>query len=498
MVCLLFGAVTGLQLALSWQANRTAAADTEQLIRVQGIKTNLLRADALATNAFLIGGLEPAEQRAAYDGAIDQTVRAITDAAEAQPADRAALNELSSAVLDYVGDMELARANNRQGLPVGGAYLRKASSELRSTALPIVDQLVDSNSTRTTDAMGAHHPWWVFLPAVVAVVLLWFANRWIGRRFHRRVNPGILVAVLAVGVVGIVAAFLVNGQQNQNDELTDGSFQSVVDGSSARTSANDAKANESLRLIARGSGQAFEDAWVAAAAIVDQALLEPSLNGLQGSWATYKSQHQEIVDLDDGGDWDEAVVAATSTEDGSASDTFADFDAQLQDSLSASGTATTETLTNGNSVLLVLAVLAHPGGPGRGRVRGVGRQPAPQGVLMTIPTAGPARRGGADARPRGVRGHGHARPGPACPAGGLGWCGAGRPGLRQPAAVLRAGQRPAGHPVRLDDGRDPPTRAVDRRRLGRHVPARRPRPGQRRRPGLRHRPGQAGREGDLR
>ena len=132
----------------------------------------------------------------------------------------------------------------------------------------------------------------------------------------------------------------------------------MVDGSSARTSANDAKANESLRLIARGSGQAFEDAWVAAAAIVDQALLEPSLNGLQGSWATYKSQHQEIVDLDNGGDWDAAVVAATSTEDGSASDTFADFDAQLQDSLSASGTATTETLTNGNSVLLVLAVLA--------------------------------------------------------------------------------------------------------------------------------------------
>ena len=164
VVCLLFGAVTGLQLALSWQANRTAAADTEQLIRVQGIKTNLLRADALATNAFLIGGLEPAEQRAAYDGAIDQTVRAITDAAEAQPADRAALSELSSAVLDYVGDMELARANNRQGLPVGGAYLRKASSELRSTALPIVDQLVDSNSTRH-DGRDGRPPSLVGVPA---------------------------------------------------------------------------------------------------------------------------------------------------------------------------------------------------------------------------------------------------------------------------------------------------------------------------------------------
>jgi hypothetical protein len=358
VVCLVFGAVTALQLALSWQANRTAAADTEQLIRVQSIKTSLLRADALATNAFLIGGLEPAEQRAAYDDAIDQTVRAITDAADAQPADRAALNELSSAVLDYVGDMELARANNRQGLPVGGGYLRKASAELRSTTLPIVDELVSANSSRARDAMGAHQPWLVLLPALAAVVLLWLANRWIGRRFHRRVNPGLILALGAIGVVGVVAALVANGQQSQNDELSSGSFQAVVEGSAARTAANDAKANESLRLIARGSGQAFEDAWVAAAQTVDGALQEPTLGGLQGAWATYKSQHQEIVDLDVDGQWDEAVAEATSSEAGSSSDTFAAFDAQLRDSLSSSGVITTDTLTNGNSVLLFLAVIA--------------------------------------------------------------------------------------------------------------------------------------------
>ena len=357
-ICVLFGLATALQLTLSWQANRTAAADTEQLIRVQGIKTSLLRADALATNAFLIGGLEPAEQRAAYDAAIDQTVRSITDAADAQPADRDALNALSSAVLDYTGDMELARANNRQGLPVGGAYLRKASAELRSTSLPIVDELVNANSDRTRDAMGAHSPWFVFLPALVGVALLWLVNRWIGQHFHRRVNPGLFLAIAAIGIVGVVAVFVVNGQQNQNDELSRGEFQAVVDGSTARTAANDAKANESLRLIARGSGQAFEDAWVAAAGTVDQALLAPSLSGLQGSWSTYKSQHQEIVDLDTGGQWDDAVAAATSTEDGSSSDTFADFDGQLQDALSFSGAITTDTLTTGNSVLLVLAALA--------------------------------------------------------------------------------------------------------------------------------------------
>ena len=357
-VCLVFGALTALQLMLSWQANRTAADDTQQLIRVQGIKTSLLRADALATNAFLIGGLEPAEQRAAYDDAVQQTVRSITDAAQAQGADRAALNELSSAVLDYAADMDLARANNRQGLPVGGAYLRKASAELRSTALPIVDQLVLSNSDRARDSMGAHHPWYVLLPTIAVIAVLFLVNRWIGRIFRRRVNTGLVLAVAAIGVVGIIAAFVTNDEHDQNDQLTDGSFETVVDGATARTAANDAKANESLRLIARGSGQAFEDAWTAAAAVVDNALLEASLSGMQGSWATYESQHQEIVDLDTNGQWDDAVAAATSSEPGSSSETFADFDAQIEEAVAESGTITTDTLGNGNSVLFALAILA--------------------------------------------------------------------------------------------------------------------------------------------
>jgi hypothetical protein len=358
-VCLVFGAVTALQLALSWQANRTAASDTQQLIRVQGIKTSLLRADALATNAFLIGGLEPADQRAAYDEAVDQTVRAITDAAEAQPADRAALSALSSAVLSYTGDMELARANNRQGLPVGRGYLLQASGDLRSTALPIVDALINANSARSQDSMGAHHPWWVFLPALIAVGLLYLGNRWIAQRFRRRFNVGLVLAAVTIGVVGIVATFVVNGQQNQNDDLTAGSFHAVVQGATARTSANDAKANESLRLINRGSGQANEDAWVAAAKTVDQALESDStFSGPTDSWTTYKSQHQDIVDLDNKGQWDDAVALATSTEDGSPSATFSDFDSRMQDLVGQAGASTTDELSNGNSVLLVLAVLS--------------------------------------------------------------------------------------------------------------------------------------------
>ena len=344
-VCLVFGALTALQLALSWQANRTAAADTEQLIRVQGIKTSLLRADALATNAFLIGGLEPAEQRAAYDDAIDQTVRAITDAADAQPADRAALNALQQ---------RGPRLRRRHGAgagqqPTGPAGRRRVPAQGQRRAA--LDRPADRRRARRRQLRPGHAtrwaptiPWWCSCRPWWPSCCCGWSTAGSGGRFHRRVNPGLFLALAAIGVVGIVAAFVTNGQQNQNDELSAGSFQTVVDGSTARTAANDAKANESLRLIARGSGQAFEDAWVAAAAAVDRRPAGPSLSGLQGSWSTYKSQHQEIVDLDTGGQWDEAVAAATSTEPGSSSDTFADFDAQLQDSLSQSGSITTDTL----------------------------------------------------------------------------------------------------------------------------------------------------------
>ena len=113
-----------------------AESDTAQLIRVQQIQTNLLTADATATNAFLVGGLEPPAQRAAYDQALSTTGSLITDAAQAQPADAEALAAVNQQVVSYAAAIEQARANNRQNLPVGSQYLRSASSELRTETLP--------------------------------------------------------------------------------------------------------------------------------------------------------------------------------------------------------------------------------------------------------------------------------------------------------------------------------------------------------------------------
>ena len=148
----LAGLATFLLLAASVQR---AEASTAQLIRVQEIQTNLLRADANATNAFLVGGLEPPDQRQAYDEAIIETARLIAEASDAEPADQAALAELNTQLLDYTENIELARANNRQGFPVGAQYLRTASGGLRADALPILDNLVAANSDRAESQMNA-------------------------------------------------------------------------------------------------------------------------------------------------------------------------------------------------------------------------------------------------------------------------------------------------------------------------------------------------------
>lgn len=150
---LVFG-LLGLSLftLLTWSMQRASAA-TAQTIRIQQIQTNLQRADANATNAFLVGGLEPASQRAAYEESITAASQLIAQAADAEPADQAALSALNVELVDYTENIELARANNRQGFPIGAQYLRLASNGLRADALPILQNLVDANALRASSQM---------------------------------------------------------------------------------------------------------------------------------------------------------------------------------------------------------------------------------------------------------------------------------------------------------------------------------------------------------
>jgi hypothetical protein len=349
-VAIVFGILSALVQFSSWNADGRAADDTAQLVRVQEIKTSLLRADALATNAFLVGGLENTSQRAAYDDEITSVLEKIAEAADAQPADSTVLAALNKQVDAYTTAIAQARANNRQGFPVGAAYQTQASQQLRVEAVPILNALVRTNTDRAEGAMGGQHPFWLLFLGIAALGALFWLNRELGRAFHRRINKGLAFAaivVLLVTLVSVAGAWLRAGA---NASLRDGRFSDAVESATARTAANDAKANESLRLIKRGSGAQNETAWGTDAARVEKNAPSRYLS----DWHVYTAQHAQIVKLDDGNNWDGAVALATRSD---PKDAFTTFDRNLAGEVTQASKSAIHDLRSGRWVAVTLSAL---------------------------------------------------------------------------------------------------------------------------------------------
>lgn len=303
-----------------WMNSSAASLDragdnATQLVRTQAIESQLLRADALATNAFLVGGQESADQRAAYDAAISEADHLIIAAAQAQPADEQALASLNDEVVRYVSTMEQARAANRQGFPVGAAYLASASKQLRATALPVLDALIDANQNRVVQETRAVNVWLPVVLGLLAIVALGFASRWHARHFRRTLNPGLVLGCAAV-LLGLVAGIVGTAWASAGIERTrTGSLRDSVSAAIASTAIYDAKASESLTLVARGSGAPYEKAWQGSFAGAQRATTDISgqVRGpLEDQLAAYQEVHTRVRQLDDSGDWEGAVALATS------------------------------------------------------------------------------------------------------------------------------------------------------------------------------------------
>jgi hypothetical protein len=328
-----------------------AGANAAQLVRIQAIHTNLVRADADATNAFLVGGLEPADQRANYVASMSQASRLIAEAAKAQPADGPALGALNTSVLTYAGLIEQARATNRQALPVGAQYLQVASSGLRSDALPILDALVKANDARVRAEFDAAKGASAALIAggVLALLVLIGGMFWLSRRTHRYLNVPLAGAAAAILLTLVVGAIVLATIGSSVDTVRDGSYAATLATAKARIAAFDAKSNESLTLIARGSGSAFEKRWSSLSRVVAEqssaaARLSSDAAHMGALWAAYAATHKQIRTADDGGKWDGAVTQAIGSGPTSANATFNVFDARSSAALTSSSSAATDSL----------------------------------------------------------------------------------------------------------------------------------------------------------
>jgi hypothetical protein len=336
VACLLL-AVTGF-LAGNGQsaALRDAQRDAAQLVGTQELRNDLVSADATATNAFLVGGLEPAEARARYETSLSEAAQAVPSLAatargEGEAADLAAV---SDAVQRYAGLVESARANNRQGFPVGAAYLDQASAAMRDEVLPTLDEVAVSTSERVDDDLTAVSlAQALLLLVLLSLVALGAVQLWLARRTHRVLNTGLAAASVALLVGGIVATAAVLGGNGVARSVASGPYAATVATSQALSLATDAKSMESFTLIKRGSGADFEESYQTSLAEAKTLLGEAEtasggggdLPELLDAW---DAKHVEIRALDDGNDWDAAVEAATSTADDSAGSAFMAFSDQ--------------------------------------------------------------------------------------------------------------------------------------------------------------------------
>lgn len=349
--------VIGLNAGLAQsQALSDADADTTQLVGIQDVRNDLVVADATATNAFLVGGLEPPEQRARYDEAVASAANGLAQLAGSNAADAELLGQATAGLTTYTGLVEQARANNRQGFPVGAAYLDQASSVLRTDVLPQLDELVQANSDRVDASFDsvASVPWLLAL-GILALAVLVAVQVWLAGRTHRRLNSGLFWSTVLALVATVAGAFVLGSTAQRATDVRNGPYDETVSVSNAYSLANDAKSQESFTLIKRGSGAAYEEQFVAltdeAAALLARDTVDPALAPLLDDWV---AAHAQIRALDDEGNWDGAVALAISDAPGDPNDVFETFSTAASSSLEASADQTHTGLSGaGGAVVLV-------------------------------------------------------------------------------------------------------------------------------------------------
>jgi len=345
--------------AATLEGARDSAA---QLGQIEAIRTGIVEADALASTSYLRAGLEAPEERARYTALIaDAQAQIVTTARGGTGSDVTTLGKVSDSLAAYIALVEQSRANIRQGFPVGAAYQREASSLVRDEILPELDALTASGAQRTAEAidddMGAILGLWLPVVAVFAAIVV--GSIWLYRRTRRILNVGLVVAgVVVAGVAFYGTAVLANGTRVGQDVL-DGSYSAGAWLALARTAGFDAKSNQSLTLIARGNGAAFEQRWQGQAESVDQALATAEELGsaeagtARQHWEAHRSRHETIRQLDDTGQYDAAVsLAINPTVDANGApttDDFGSFDDQTAKGLAAENRATVDDLNDAAS-----------------------------------------------------------------------------------------------------------------------------------------------------
>lgn len=345
LVALLVGAV-GFALALNQASGLDRAATrSERVLTVMAVRTALLEADGAATNAFLVGGLEPQARRMVYDAAIEAAANGLADLAQGADEDADLIAQLNADLATYTGLIEAARVNNRQGFPVGAAYLDQGSTLVREQMLSDLDTVLTMAADDAADDFGAGNlAVLVIVLLVAALVLLVVCQVRLASMTRRRLNPGLALATVLLLVAFVAGGLGATSSASGTAEVRTDAYRPTLAVAQASVLAAEARTLESFTLIKRGSGATYEETFVERTdeALTLLARIDADLADLLQTWL---ERHGEIRALDDGGDWDGAVELAITDEGGSPSAAYTEFSEAAADVVGEGSAEVTSALT---------------------------------------------------------------------------------------------------------------------------------------------------------
>ena len=396
-----FGAVT------AWQtADRSAAAD-DVLNNSQPLSSaaadiyrSLADANTTASSGFLAGGQETAASRERYEKDIDNAAEGLVEAAaNSDPGSPAAATvaDLNRLLPEYKGLVERARTYNRQGFPVGGAYLRYANEKMQKEMLPKAEDLYtkENQRLRADYADATPYPWAAIGLGVLALAGLAWAQHRNYRRTNRVLNHG-LVAASATATV--VLLWLVVGHSVARADLNasyDDGVRSLNVLHDARIASLKARGNENLTLVARGAetkkvGTESVDAYdydfktnmatlgkglAEAEKLADDTTGEQPVTQAVGNMAEWKKRHGAARADDENGNYADALARVIGAK-GATGECFDSVDANLAEAIDHETTEFEQSAGDGLSAMTGLsagaAVLAVLGAAGA--VLGIGRR----------------------------------------------------------------------------------------------------------------------------
>ncbi|MDH6113246.1 hypothetical protein P3T36_001869 [Kitasatospora sp. MAP12-15] len=350
VLVLAFGALTGWQVTSRTQAADRVVSSSQPLSEnAAEIYRSLADADTTAAAGFLLAGNEPPTVRQRYQADLATASQLLTQAATHSAGSAAAvswISQLNQQLPVYSGLVETARAIDRQGLPLGAAYLRYASGQMQNQLLPTAQKLSDYERGRVdqdyADAQAT--PWAVYvLGLLVAVALVWF-QLVLFRRTNRVFNLGVLSATAAVLATlvwltaGVAAA---DAGLSRSRSTGAGPLQAL---NSARIDALQARTAENLNLVARGSTTTYADQWTKSTDLLATTTSGGQLGSAQqlapagagqdvadarSEFFTWKQRHDAASAKNDGGDYQAALDATVGSGADGAQQAYQALDAKL-------------------------------------------------------------------------------------------------------------------------------------------------------------------------